>query len=173
MAKCPVCRQPLPKGIDTRVLQSRLEEITARGRAEERRALERDFRKRVTGAVEAERARLRRSAKQEVRSELLRAKGMVAQVERDKNREIAQLRRDAERKAERRAEMAAKIAARQNQAQIEDIEAKRERDRARYEADRARLQNQLDQLSRKLDKQVAAPTNISLFNCELQICEGA
>ena len=155
MAKCPVCRQPLPNGIDIRALQSRLEEITARGRAKERRALERDFRKRVMGAVEAERVRLRRSAEQEVRSELLRAKAMVEQVERDKNREIVQLRRDAERKAERRAEMAAKMAARQNRAQIEDIEAKRERDRARYEADRARLQNQLDQLSRKLDKQVA------------------
>ena len=155
MAKCPVCGQPLPKAIDKQELHARLERITAQGRAKERQVLERDFRKRLTGAVEAEGERLRRSAEREVRSELLEAKRRAERVERDKNREIERLRRDGERTAERRAEMAAKMAAKQNRAEIGELEAKRERDRARYEADRTRLQNQLDQLSRRLDKQGA------------------
>lgn len=155
MAKCPVCGQSLPKAIDKRELHARLEKITAQGRAKERQALERDFRKRLTGEIEAEREHLRRSAEREVRHELLAAKRRAERMERDKDREIERLRREGERTAERRAQTAAKMAAKQNQAQIEDLEAKRERDRARYEGDRARLQNQLDQLSRKLDKQVA------------------
>ena len=155
MPKCPICGQLLPKAIDARELHSRLERITAQGRAKERQALERDFHRRLSGAVEAERERLRRSAEREVRSELLDAKRRAERAERDKNREIDRLRREGERTAERRAEMAAKIAAKQNRAEIEELEAKREKDRARYEADRARLQNQLDQLSRKLDKQGA------------------
>jgi chromosome segregation ATPase len=155
MTKCPVCGQPLPKAIDKQELHARLERITAQERAKERQALERDFHKRLTGAVETERERLRRSAQREVQSELLEAKRRAEYVERDKNREIERLRREGERTAERRAEVAAKMAAKQNRAEIEQLEAKRERDRARYEADRTRLQNQLDQLSRKLDKQGA------------------
>jgi hypothetical protein len=155
MAKCPVCGQPLPKAIDKQELHARLERITAQGRAKARQALEHEFHNRLMNAVEAERERLRRSAEREVRSELVDAKRRAERVEREKNREIERLRREGERTAERRADMAAKIAAKQNRAEIEGLEAKREKDRARYEADRARLQNQLDQLSRKLDKQGA------------------
>lgn len=155
MAKCPVCRQPLPEALDMEELQSRLEGITARARTQEKQALETEFRKRLPRLLEAERERARRSAEHEVKQELLDAKRRADKAERDKTREIQRIRKDAERTADRRAEMAAKSVATQNQAEIEKLQATREKDRARYEGDRARLQSQLDQLSRKLDKQVA------------------
>ena len=37
MAKCPVCRQPLPEALDMEELQSRLEGITARARPKKSR----------------------------------------------------------------------------------------------------------------------------------------
>jgi DNA repair exonuclease SbcCD ATPase subunit len=61
MAKCPVCRQPLPKAIDMEELQARLEEITARARTQEKQALETAFRKRLPRLLEAERESARRS----------------------------------------------------------------------------------------------------------------
>ncbi len=155
MAKCPVCRQPLPEALDMEELQSRLEGITARARTQEKQALETEFRKRLPRLLEAERERARRSAEHEVKQELLEAKRRADKAERDKTREIQRIQKDAERTADRRAEMAAKSVATQNQAEIEKLQATREKDRARYEADRARLQSQLDQLSRKLDRQVA------------------
>lgn len=155
MAKCPVCRQLLPKALDNEELRMRLEAITARARTQQKQALETEFRKRLPRLLEEERERARRSAEHEVKHELLDAKKRADKAERDKNREIERIRKEAERTAERRAERAAKSVATQNQAEIEKLQATRERDRARYEADRARLQSQLDQLSRKLDKQVA------------------
>jgi hypothetical protein len=155
MGKCPVCRQPLPKAIDADELQARLEGITSRALTQERRALENEFRKKLPRLLQAERDRARRSAAHEVKHELLLAERRADKAERDKNREIQKIRKDAERTADRRAEMAAKSVATQNQAEIEKLQTTRERDRARYEADRARLQSQLDQLSRKLDKQMA------------------
>jgi hypothetical protein len=155
MANCPVCKQPLPKGIDAEELRSRMEVVTANALAKEKLVLENDFRKRLPRLLQVERDRARQSAEREVKQQLLDAKRRADKAERAKTREIQRIRQDAEKTADRRAEMAAKFAAKQNQAEIEKIQATREKDRARYEADRARLQGQLDQLSRKLDKQAA------------------
>ena len=38
MAKCPVCRQPLPRALDMEESQTRLEGITARARTQEKQA---------------------------------------------------------------------------------------------------------------------------------------
>jgi hypothetical protein len=155
MEKCPVCLQPLPKAIDADELQARLEGITARARTQAEKELERAFNNRLPQLLEAERERAHRLAERAVKQELTAAKRRADRAERDKAHEIQKIRRDAERTADRRAAMAAKSVATQNQAEIEKLQATRERDRGRYEADRARLQSQLDQLSRKLDKQVA------------------
>ncbi len=155
MAKCPVCHQTLPTTLDPDKLRARLSGLTAHALTQEKRALENEFRRRLPRLLEAERERAQRSAKLEVSRELADARQRVEKVERNKNNEIRQIRKDAERTAERRANLAAKSAATQNRAEIEKLRASRERDRGRYEADRARLQSQLDQLSRKLDKQIA------------------
>src|SRR5260370_6659037 len=154
MAKCPVCRQPLPEALDMEELQSRLEGITARARTQEKQALETQFRKRLPRLLEAERERARRSAEHEVKQELLDAKRRADKAERDKTREIQRIREDAERTADRRAEMAAKAVATQNHVEIGKLQATRAKDRARDDGDRARLHCQLEQLSRKLDKHV-------------------
>ena len=90
-----------------------------------------------------------------VQRELSEARRRAEKAERDKNDEIQQIRKEAEQMADRRAQATAKLVAKESQAEIDKLQATREKDHARYEADRARLQSQLDQLSRKLDKQVA------------------
>lgn len=155
MAKCPVCGQPLPRGIDARAIRSRLEKVTAQARDKERRSLERQFHSRMQERLEAERKRLQREAERRVQSELSAARRRADMVEREKNKEIERIRRESERREDRAARMAAQMAAKQSQTEIEKLEAARQKDRARYEADLARLQAQLDQLSRKLEKQSA------------------
>ncbi len=155
MKKCPVCRQPLPQDFDRNQLAARLSAIQSTAAAEQRKALEADFRKRLPGIIEAERKRIQQSAEREVRAELLAIKRRAENAERTKDREIDRIRRDGERRADRSAKLAAQMAVRQSEAQIEKLNAVREKDRARFEADRARLQSQLDQMSRKLDKQQA------------------
>jgi DNA repair exonuclease SbcCD ATPase subunit len=113
MAKCPVCRQPLPKAIDMEELQARLEGITARARTQEKQELETEFRKRLPRLLEAERERARRSAQREVNQELLDAKRRVDKAEREKDRQIQRIRKESERTADRRAEMVAKSLATQ------------------------------------------------------------
>src|SRR5260370_7217956 len=96
MAKCPVCRQPLPEALDMEELQSRLEGITARARTQEKQALETQFRKRLLRLLEAERERARRSAEHEVKQELLDAKRRAYKAKRYKTPEIHRLWKDAE-----------------------------------------------------------------------------
>jgi hypothetical protein len=159
MAKCPVCQQPLPEAIDTEELQSRLQNITDRAVAQEKRAFENEFNKRLPKLLAAERERSEHSAERKVRQELEQeladAYRRAEKAEQDKNREVQKIQRDADRKADRRAKLAAQAVAAQNRNEIEKLQQNRDRERARYENDIARLQNQLEQLSRKLDKQVA------------------
>src|SRR5260370_41441811 len=129
MAKCPVCRQPLPEALDMEELQSRLEGITARARTQEKQALETQFRNRLPRLLEAERERARRSAEHEVKQEILDAKRRADKAERDKTREIQRIRKEAERTEDRRAEKAAKTVAKQNQPEIEKLQATREKHR--------------------------------------------
>ncbi len=155
MTQCPVCGQPLPRGLDRQEIQTRLEKITAQARARERRGLERNFQERLHDSIEAERKRMQREAERQVRKDVLDAQRRVEKAESEKATEIERVRRESEKRTERAARMAAQMTARQSRAEIEKLEASREKDRARHQADRARLQAQLDLLSRKLEKQSA------------------
>lgn len=155
MAQCPLCGQPLPKGVDRQEIQRQLEKITAQARARERRSLERGFHDRLHERLEAERKRFQREAERQVERELIDARRRAERAESEKAREVDRVRRDSEKREERAVRMAAQIAAKQSRAEIEKLEAARQKDRARHEADRARLQAQLDLLSRKLEKQSA------------------
>jgi len=151
MARCPVCQQVLPRGVDADVVASRLLQVTAKARNEEKKSLEDEYHKKLHRMLADERQRARQSAEREVKKDLLEANKRVSRAEAETER----ARRDANKQAERTIQMATKAAAKQSQADIEKVQASRERDRARFEADRVRLQSQLDQLSRKLDKQTA------------------
>jgi hypothetical protein len=151
MAKCPVCRQTLPRAVDPDELASRLQQVTALARTQEKKSLEEEFRRRLPRLLADERARAKHSAEREVKRDLWEARNRAAKAE----AEIQRARREATKHAERTIQMAVKIASEQSQADIEKVEAARAKDHARFEADRARLQSQLDQLSRKLDKQTA------------------
>jgi hypothetical protein len=155
MPKCPLCGQPLPKGIDSQEIQRQLEKITSQARDRERRALERDFDDRLHKRLEAERVRLRREADRQAQREVFDARKRAEKAEREKAEEVERIRKDSEKREERAARTAAQAVARQDRAEIEKLEATRKQDRARHEADRARLQAQLDALSRKLEKQSA------------------
>jgi hypothetical protein len=155
MANCPLCGQPLPKGIDSQEIQRQLDKITAHARDRERRALEREFDDRLHQRLEAERARLRREAERQSQREVFDARKRAERAEREKDEGIERIRKDSEKREERAARMAAQAVARQDRVEIEKLEAMRKQDRARHEADRARLQAQLDALSRKLEKQSA------------------
>jgi hypothetical protein len=155
MAKCPVCGQPLPKGINAKEIRNRLEKITAQARDKERRSLEREFHTRLHERLEAERKRLEREAERRVQRDLSEARRRADKAETEKAREIERIRRESEKREGRAVRMAAQMAAKQSRTEIEKLEAARQKDRARYETDRARLQAQLDQLSRKLEKQSA------------------
>jgi hypothetical protein len=155
MGQCPVCGQPLPKGINAKDISSRLEKITAQARDKERRSLEREFHTRLHERLEAERKRLQREAERRVHRDLLDARRRAEKAENEKSREIERIRRESEKRQQRASRVAAQMAAKQSRADIAKLEAAREKDRARHEADRARLQAQLDQLSRKLEKQSA------------------
>jgi hypothetical protein len=159
MAKCPVCQQPLPEAIDTEELQFRLQTITDRAVALEKRAFENEFNKRLPKLLAAERQRTEQTAerkvRQELKQELTAANKRAEKAEQEKNREVQRTQRDADRKAEQRAKLAAREVASRNRDEIEKMQKNRDLERARYENDISRLQNQLEQLSRKLDKQVA------------------
>src|SRR5712671_651895 len=115
MPKCPVCRQPLPKAISAEDLRTRLDQISARARSQERLVLETDFHKRLPGLLQAERDRVRRSAEKSIHRELLDAKRRADRAEREKDVEIRRVRKDAERTAEVRAALATKMMAKQGQ----------------------------------------------------------
>ncbi len=155
MAHCPVCGQPLPRGLDSQEIQRRVEKITVRARAKERRELEQEFEERLNKRLEADRKRLTQEAELKIRRDLFEARKRADRADREKTKEIARIRSESEKREERAARMAAQVATRQNQAEIQKLQADRSRDRARHEADRARLQTQLDLLSRKLEKQTA------------------
>jgi hypothetical protein len=145
----------LPKDFNKQELASRLASIQNTASEAQKKILEADFRKRLPAILDHERKRIQQAAQREVQTELQTLKRRTERAERDRAQEIDRIRRDAERRADRSARLAAQTAVKQGEAQIERLNATREKDRARFEADRARLQSQLDQMSRKLDKQQA------------------
>jgi hypothetical protein len=153
--RCPVCLQPLPQDFDRKQLAARLSAIESAATKAQKKALEVDFHKRLPAIIERESQRIQRSTESKLQGKLLALRRRAEKAERDKDREVDRIRRHGERTADRSAKLAAQMAVRQSEAQIDKLNAAREKDRARFEADRARLQSQLDQMSRKLDKQQA------------------
>ena len=176
--KCPLCQQPLPKGVSTRQLQARMEQLAAPMLAEERRQLKQElgqeYRARLKQREEAARRQAYQKAKTSVKGELTKlakeaaaARHQVQQAARQHRKDLQQAQKQvetkaearltrelakAERQADCREKRAARLAAREAEARAAKLEAKRERERARHEADRARMERQINQLSREVEK---------------------
>lgn len=123
MPKCPVCGQSLPKAIDEKELHTRLEQITAKGRAEERWEAERQFRKRL----DAQREQARRMAEREAQAKVVQAQRRAERAESDRKRDAERMRRENEH-AEKRARRAAELKVRKELREANQRAERAERD---------------------------------------------
>ncbi len=117
MAQCPVCGQPLPQGLDSQQIQTRLDRITSQARAREKRNRERHFQNQLRDRLEAERRGIQREAERQVRKDVLEAQRRAEKAESEKATEIERVRSESEKRAERAVRMAAQTVARQSQTQ--------------------------------------------------------
>jgi len=147
--RCPVCGQPLPKALDKKQLQQRMDKFAAKASAAERRKLEREHRLQLAEEREAIRFEAERVANREA-NEL---RQQLRQAQREKTQIVERARHEAERRAERNTAHAVRLATRQSEAKLEKLENVREKDRLRHTGEIARFQAQIDNLSRKLEKQ--------------------
>ena len=139
--QCPLCRQPLPEGINESQLQTRIQRL-------------------ASPALVVEKKRL----KEELETQLVAEREMARQrAERQFERELCA----AKEQAQEEVEKTVRLAARENEVKLERLQAEREREKVRYEAESAKLQGKLDDLSRKLEKQsgeqLGAEAELDLF----------
>lgn len=147
--RCPVCGQPLPKALDKKQLQQRMDKLAAKASAAERQKLEREFRLQLNEEREAIRFEAERAANREANH----LRQQLRQAQRERAQIAERARHDAERKAQREAAQAVRQATRASDLRAQKLEDAREKERLRHTAEIAHFQVQIDTLSRKLDKQ--------------------
>src|SRR5712692_6640797 len=103
---CPVCGQSLPTGLDEHAIHERVRKLAAPAISEERRALEREFDKRL----ERQREQLKKEAEQTVKHRLLAAEKRTADVERLRNRDREWFEKQTDKQAQQAAKQARKEA---------------------------------------------------------------
>jgi hypothetical protein len=140
-AQCPLCRQPLPEGINESELQARIRRLASPTFAVEKKRLKEEFETQLVAEREMARQRAERQFERELRAAKEQAQEEVAKTVR--------------------------LAAYENEAKLEKLQAEREREKVRHEAESAKLQGKLDDLSRKLEKQsgeqLGAEAELDLF----------
>ncbi len=170
--QCPLCGQPLPKGVHQHELNARLKKLTSPALAAERKKIKEEY----DAQLVAEREFATRKAEERVGRELREAKARAKRAEQEKQEGLRKMQTQYEERLEqerRSARLAAERGVRKefegrlnkevakavrdstkkNERNFQKLKADREKERIRHEAERAKLQNRLDDLSRKLDRQ--------------------
>jgi hypothetical protein len=146
---CPLCGQPLPKGIDQGKLNDRQQKLIESALTARVREIEQDHRRELQHARQVAKQEAERTASREF-SELRRH---LRRADEEKKLAAERARQEATRSSARNMAHAVSLARRDADAKLEKSEAARERDRLRWERDRVVMQSQFDALSRKLEKQ--------------------
>ncbi|MFZ1009793.1 MAG: hypothetical protein WAN65_23350, partial [Candidatus Sulfotelmatobacter sp.] len=100
-----------------------------------------------------EAAKARREAESNVRKQLLDTEKRATIAEERGRKEVEQARRTFDSRVRKEVADAVRIAVRENEGELDKIQAEREREKLRHETEKARLQGKLEDLSRKMDKQ--------------------
>ena len=141
---CPLCGQPLPKGMSQTALHQRIDKLGAVAAKHEgqriRRELSQEYRQRLVTHEQDLRKRLTKEASESYRT---RITALQRQVQ------------EGERKSNQAAERAAKEVAKQSQREIALLKERAERERAQRTAETARLKTKVDDLSLKLERQTS------------------
>src|ERR1700733_7035387 len=110
--KCPLCGQPLPKGVHQHELDTRLKKLASPVLAQARKRMQDDYEARLT----SERKRAARSAKEQVQQELREAKARAGRAEQEKQK----IRRQYEERLSAARKTARQAAGREDRRGFED-----------------------------------------------------
>lgn len=180
--KCPLCGQPLPKGVHQHELDTRLTKLASPVLAQERKRMQNDYEAQLT----AERNRATRRAKEQVQQELREAKTRAGRAEHDKQkirrkyeerlsaarktaRQAAErdVRREFEERVRKEVAQAVRSSNADGAAKLEKVENERRKDKMRHAADKSRLQGQLQDLTRRFEarsqERVGSEAEIDLY----------
>jgi len=180
--KCPLCGQPLPKGVHQHELDTRLKKLASPVLAQERKRMQDDYEAQLTD----ERKRAVRKAKEQVQQELREAKARAGRAEQDKQKirrqyeeRLLAARKTARQAAERefrqefqgrvRKEVAKAVrsSTSESAAQLEKLENERQKDKMRHAAEKTRLQGQLQDLTRRFEarsgERIGSEAEIDLY----------
>jgi len=139
---CPLCGQPLPRGMTEATLHQRMDRLGAAAAKEEgqrvRRELSKEYHERLVGREKDLRTRIAKEASASYRSQIT---ALQRQVD------------ESERRSRQAADKAAKEVAKQSQREISLIKERAARERAQHTAETARLKTRVDDLSLKLERQ--------------------
>lgn len=161
--KCPLCQQPLPRGVDHRHIDAKMRQLARPLLAEERKAVREELRT-------SERRKAEAKVKKEV-SALARkeqkARRRLEEHDREHRRRLQAFRRDARTQADaklkrevdkiasRTAQKIAKAtrkAERASASTVKSLEDTLEKERKRRDADTARLHRRVEELNRRLER---------------------
>jgi len=181
--KCPLCGQPLPKGVHQHELDTRLKKLASPVLAQERKRMQDDY----EAQLSAERKRATRRAKEQVQQELQEAKARAGRAEQDKQKirreygeRLSAARKSARQAAERdvrrefedrvRKEVAKAVrsSTSESAAKLENLEHERQKDKMRHAAEKARLQGQLQDLTRRFEARSGERIG---SEAEIDLCE--
>lgn len=129
MKRCPLCNQPLPRGLELRSLRARLDKLTSRALAREKSRIRAELADEFDTELESCEKAIRKQAAQQARVELGRKLVAVAQEAERIRREKAAL----ERRMEAAIEAAERDAARKASARVKDELARIRREAAAAE----------------------------------------
>jgi len=181
--KCPLCGQPLPKGVHQHELGTRLKKLASPVLAQERKRMQDDYETQLT----VERKRAARRAKEEVQQELREAKARAGRAEQDKQkirteyeerlsaarktaRQAAErdVRREFEDRVRKEVVKAVRSSTSESAAKLEKLESDRQKDNMRHVAEKARLQGQLQDLTRRFEarsgERIGSEAEIDLYD---------
>lgn len=180
--KCPLCGQPLPKGVHQHELDTRLKKLASPVLAHERKRMQDDYEAQLTD----ERKRAARKAKEQVQQELREAKARAGRAEQDKQkirrqyeerlsaarktaRQAAEreVRREFEDRVRKEVAKAVRSSTSESAAQLEKLENERQKDKMRHVAEKTRLQGQLQDLTRRCEarsgERIGSEAEIDLY----------
>jgi len=182
-AKCPLCGQPLPKGVHQHELDTRLQKLASPVLAEERKKMQGEYDVELAQGLE----KANRSARQEMQKQLRAANERAGRAEqarqklrREYEEQMSELRKSARQAAERdvRRELDARVrkevvkavqsSTAESAAKFERLESEREKDKVRHAAEKARLQSQLQELTRRFEarsgERIGSEAEIDLYD---------
>ena len=139
---CPLCGQPLPRGMSAATLHQRMDKLGSTAAKEEgqrvRRELSKEYQERLAGREQELRKRIAKEANASHRTQITALQRQV---------------HESERKSRQAADKAAKEVAKQSQKEIALLKERAARERAQHTAETATLKTRVDDLSLKLERQ--------------------